>query len=181
MRSERRLGTMMVMVAAIAAATAGCAMRTVQSFAEPGVDFGRYQRYGWAPADRVATGDPRLDNNDIFRDRVRAAIDRQLSTKGFQAEASGRPDVLVHYHASVTEQINLHEHAPWDACPDCKPFIFDAGTLVIDLVDAQTNALLWRGWAEGNMAGLIDNQPLLEMRIDDTVSRIFQKLPRAQR
>ncbi len=54
--------------------SAGCASVTVGSFAERGADLGQYHTYAWAPGDGVTTGDPRLDNNRFFEDRVRAVF-----------------------------------------------------------------------------------------------------------
>jgi hypothetical protein len=56
--------------------------------------------------------------------------------------------------------------------------VYDAGTLLIDLVDARTNRLVWRGWAEGSVDGVIDNQEWMEARIDEAVTRILERLPR---
>lgn len=168
----------LVLFALWAPAIAGCAARSVQAYLETGADLSRYQRYAWGPADRAATGDPRLDNNEIFQDRVRAAVERQLAIKGYEKSAGGAPDLLVHYHASVEQRIDLTNAEGSQPCPGCKPFIYEAGTLVIDLVDARTKRLLWRGWSEGNVEGVIDNQRWMEERIDEAVKRIVEKLPR---
>lgn len=63
------------------------------------------------------------------------------------------------------------------SCEDCHAEVYDAGTLLIDLVDAQTERLVWRGWAKGSLDGVIDNQAWMEERIDETVARILGKLP----
>ena len=55
--------------------------------------------------------------------------------------------------------------------------VYDAGTLVIDLVDARTKTLVWRGWAEGSLEGVIDNQASMEAHIDRAVARVLQQLP----
>ena len=46
------------------------------------------------------------------------------------------------------------------------------------LVGTRTNKLVWRGWAEGSVDGVIDNQEWMEARIDDAVAQILQRLPR---
>jgi Domain of unknown function (DUF4136) len=48
----------------------------------------------------------------------------------------------------------------------------------LDLVDAPTDTLVWRGWAEGSIQGAIDDQTLMEERIDEAVARILARLPR---
>ena len=49
---------------------------------------------------------------------------------------------------------------------------------MLDLVDAPTSRLVWRGWAEGSIEGAIDDQKLMEERIDEAVAKILARLPR---
>lgn len=176
MESPRRLEFFAALM--ICALTlAGCAVRSVNSYLERGIDLSVYKRYSWGPADRTRTGDPRLDTNQIFQDRVQAAVEKQLATRGFEKATSESPDLLVHYHASIEQRIDLRDAEPSTPCPDCKPFVYDAGTLVVDLAEARTNRLIWRSWSEENVEGVIDNQRWLEERIDEAVTEIFKGLP----
>ena len=56
--------------------------------------------------------------------------------------------------------------------------VYDAGTIVVDLVDARTHRLVWRGWAEGSIDGVVDDQAWMEKRVDEAVARIMARLPR---
>lgn len=172
-----RPGLLLALCAVVLVGSA-CGLRSVHSYTGRGVNLEGYRHYTWAPASRSRTGDPRLDNNEIFREHVREMIDRRLIERGFVKDAPGlSPDVVVHYHTSINQDMDLHELAPWDVCPECTPFVFDAGTLVIDLVDARSEALVWRGWAEGNITGLVDDQAQLEAEIDRAIARILAPLP----
>lgn len=156
----------------------GCAAKSaVHSYVEPGVDLGRFHRFAWAPDEARATGDPRLDNNEIVQTHIRTSVEKQLSAKGLQRSTSDAADLLVHYHASVAQRIDLSDREPM-RCVDCKPFVYDAGTIVVDLVDARSGQVLWRGWSEGNIDGVVSDQRWLEDRIDSDVSRMFRRLPR---
>jgi hypothetical protein len=108
-------------------------------------------------------------------------VDKRLAAIGYRKADAGAPDVLVHFHASVAQRIDLRDGESPQSCDDCRPFIYDAGTLVIDLVDAASGRLLWRGWSEGNVDGLIDSQPAMEAAIDEATVRIFQRFPQAPR
>ncbi len=157
----------------------GCAVKSsVHAYAEPGADLRGFRAYAWAATEPTATGDPRLDSNEIFQDQVQAAVDRQLAARGFEKTAAGASELLVHYHASVAQRIDLSEREPFTPCRDCKPFIYDAGTLVIDLVETRTGKVLWRGWAEGNVDAVVANQRWMDERIERDVTRIFERLPR---
>lgn len=175
-----RLGRLTILALSAMVLT-GCASMNVSSYVERGVDIRRYHTFNWGPADTFSTGDPRLDNNRFFDERVRTQVDKALSRKGFEKTTSGTPDLLVHYHASVTQEIDVRnldrEYAYCDHA-DCRPYVHDAGTLFVDLVDPRTNKLIWRGWAEGSVDGVIDNQEWMEARIDEAVTLILERLPR---
>jgi hypothetical protein len=160
-------------------AAAGCASLGVNSYLERGFDVRQYHTYAWAPVDQLSTGDPRLDNNPFFMDRVQAAVDRELAALGFEKITTGTPELVLHYHASITQRLDVSGmDQKYGTCEECTPYVFDAGTLTIDFVDGRTDRLVWRGWAEGSIAGAIDNQRWMERRVDEAVARILKRLPR---
>jgi hypothetical protein len=167
-------------VALCAFVLTGCASMKVSSYTERGVDFTRYHTYNWEPAASLSTGDPRLDNNPFFQERVEADVEKQLATRGFEKTTSGTPDLLIRYHASVRQRLDVNG-ADRDNGPcrgdDCRPYVYDKGGLVLDLVDTRTNRLVWRGWAEGSVDAMIDNQEWMEQKIDEVVARILERLP----
>jgi hypothetical protein len=160
---------------------AGCATMKVNSYAERGSDLRQYRTFDWGPADTWSTGDPRLDNNRFFDERVRAQVEEQLARRGFEKSASERPDLLVHYHASVSQEIDVRQldASMPSSCAedDCRPFIYDKGTLFVELVEPRSGKVIWRGWAESSVDGVIDNQEWLTSRIDDAVAKILARLP----
>ena len=168
-----------IAAAAVAAlVVAGCATLNVRSYVERSADFTRYHTYAWEPETSFATGDPRLDNNPFFQERIRLAVERQLGARGYEKTFSPNADLIVHYHASVTQQILSRElDRAYGACDDCRPEVFDAGTLFIDFVDRRAIKVVWRGWAEGAIAGVIDNQSSMEATVDGAVARILERFP----
>src|SRR5262245_51221058 len=132
--------------------------------------------YGWAAAEPRPTGDPRLDSNRFFDERVRSAIEKELDGRGFEKTAT--PDLWLHYHAAVRQDVYVSGcERLGDAREECRPEVYEAGTLLVDLVDAKTNRLLWRGLAGGSVDRGVDNQEWMEQRIDETVARILKQLP----
>lgn len=168
-----------------------CAPVRVHSFTEARAEIGPAKTYAFGPDELKSTGDPRLDDNRFFTERVQQNVERELKARGYTAADRARADVLVHFHASVTQELELNDRYPNDCMPalgvsnatdrlrDCRPYVYDAGTLLIDLVDRRTNRLLWRGWAEGSMDGVLDKQEWMEERVDDAVTRIMKQLPRS--
>jgi hypothetical protein len=173
----RRLGWFVA--GAFAALTlGGCAPVKVNSFVERGADFKRYRTYNWAPDDQLSTGDPRLDNNTFFLERLQADVEKQLASRGFEKATAGTPDLQLHYHARVRQRLDMNgADQTYGRCEGCVPYVYDAGTLLLDFVDTRSNTLVWRGWAEGSLAGAIDNQAWMEETLDDAVARILTTLP----
>lgn len=154
-------------------------MMHVNSYSNSAADFKQYKTYAFAQADRMSTGDPRLDENPFFNERMRAGIEKQMDAKGFEKLGSGA-DLLVHYHASFNQQVDAnHLDREYGYCKtgDCRPSVYDAGTLMVDLVDRRTNALVWRGWSEGSVDGVIDNQAWMEQKVDEAMTQILTRLP----
>jgi len=168
------------LAATLALVLASCAPVRVNSYLGRDVDLRRYHTYTWAAADTFSTGDARLDNNTFFIERVRRAVDGELRQKGFEKIAVGQPDFVIHYHARIEQRLDANEFHPGQpGCQtgDCGPSVYDAGTLLIDFTDPRSNQLMWRGWAERSLEGVIDDQAWMEMTIDDAVTRIMARLP----
>ncbi|MEQ1575430.1 MAG: DUF4136 domain-containing protein [Vicinamibacterales bacterium] len=106
-----------------------------------------------------------------------------LSLTGFvsAATAAMAPDLLLHYHATINQRLDVNEvdRASGYCHQDCRPGVieYDQGTLVADVVDARTNKIIWRGWAQDSVQGLIDNQNRMEREIDTVVERMLKAFP----
>ena len=167
----------------VALTFAGCATLRVNSYLERGADFSRYRSYAWAERGAFATGDPRLDNSRFFSQRVEEAVDMQLAARGFEKTGTGTADVLLHIHARVEQRLDTAAFDPIDGhCIDdeCRPEVYDTGTLMVDFMDRRTNRLAWRGWAERSLDGVVDDQKWMEATIDKTVATILARLPQQQ-
>ncbi len=178
---NRRIRPERFLAAALAAAMlAGCAPMRIDSYLERGADVRRYRTYSWGEADVQATGDPRLDNNRFFSERVQRAVEAGLAAKGFEKVTTGSADAVLRYHARVNQRVQRSDSdRQYGRCEDadCGPFVYDAGTLLIDVIDPWTQRVVWRGWAETTFDGVIDNQDWMEQRIDEAVRKILARLP----
>lgn len=171
-----------LITAVAVAGLAGCASMNVSSHIERGVNFSQYVTYDWGPPDNLPVGDPRLDNNPFFNDYLQGAIEKKMAAKGFERAAGKETDLLIHYHASVNQRLDVYRaDQQYGYCyGDCEPQVvdFEQGTLVIDIVDAKTKKVVWRGWAQDTMTGVIDNQERLQKQVDEGVTKMMLLLPR---
>ena len=161
----------------------GCAAHvTVSSHVERGLDLSRYRTFDWGPADALPAGDARLDKNPFFEDRVLGAIEKGLAARGFALATAEAPDLLIHYHANISRRIHVnHADSAYGYCSqaDCPPQIveYEAATLVLDIVDARTKTLIWRGWAQNNVDEMLNNPGRMAKTVEDAVARMLLRLP----
>lgn len=179
----RRLLPSAVLVGALALTGCATAM-SVGSHVERGLDFSRYRSFAWGPADALPTGDARLDQNPFFKDQVQGAVEKQLALRGLPVTV-GDADLLIHYHANITRRIDPNQADRaygYCASGDCTrmPVDYEAGTLVLDLIDARTNRLIWRGWAQNSVEHLLHDPDRMAKAIQDGVTRMLRQLPQAR-
>jgi hypothetical protein len=178
----RSLGLLATLAALL---LAGCAARTVSSHVELNADFANYRTYDWGPADALPTGDPRLDNNEFLRDYIQGAIEKELAARHLTL-VSNDPDLLIHWHTTVARELDVEAHRreyygnPNGQASSYEPEIveYEIGTLLIDVVDARTSKLLWRGWARDSYSGVIDNQERLRLTLVSAIVDIMKRFPK---
>jgi len=96
--------------------------------------------------------------------------------------SSGAPDLLIHYHANISQRIDVNRaDRAYGYCGagDCPPDIvrYEAGTLVLDFIDARTNTLVWRGWAQHSVEDMLRNRDRMAKTIDQAVTEMLRQLP----
>lgn len=182
----RRLIPRLALTVLAGALLTGCSAMRVSSHIERGVDFTRYRTFDWGTPDALPAGDPRLDKDRYFEDRMEGAIEKLMAARGYGRVApGGSPDVRIHYHAVVDRRLDVNEADRRDGfCrPDgCTPGIVDyqQGTLIVDMIDARTNRLVWRGWAQEGIDGVLGNRDRLARRIDRSIGGLANELPAAR-
>jgi hypothetical protein len=175
-------------VFAVAVSVPGCAARmSVGSHVAAGLDVGQYRTFDWGPADSLPAGDPRLEQNPLFQDHVLGSVERRLAGRGLtRAAINDQPDLLVHYHAVVSRRLDVNRiDDDYGYCfdDDCRVRVveYEQGTLVLDVVDAHTNKVIWRGWAQEAVDSLLKDDDRMARQIDEAVERMLSRFPLPQR
>ncbi len=149
----------------------------------PGLRLDQYRTFDWGGGDSLPVGDPRLDQNPFFDARVRAAVELELATRGLM-RATVSPDLLVHYHASVRQRVDViraDEGRGYSSPRDSRSDMvveYEEGTLIVDVAEPKAKAILWRGWSQTDVGGLIENPREMEKRIRESVRLMMLKFPR---
>ena len=119
-------------------------------------------------------------NNESVRSKIKQAIEYELGAKGYKKDENN-PDLMVLF--SVTERpgtlrtFNGYEmvNSGTDSLrtsQNVQTTNIDAGTLLIDIIDAKSGAVAWQGFASGILKPQMIND---ESQVRQAVASIFNK------
>jgi hypothetical protein len=158
-------------------------------------NFSAYHTYAWLSGEQEKTGDRRADSSAVDM-RIRIAVGTQLRLKGYEALSEGRPDFYVAYHIGLKDNApsvstpyysdgmagHAFAHAadtrqagtPAPAATEAPSYL--TGSLLIDIIDAASQKLVWRGTAAGEVdPGLTSQQR--DERTKTIVRRLLSHFP----
>ncbi len=147
--------------------------------------FGSYRTYGWLP--QPQGGDRRV-NNDLVQRRIVRAVDTELQQRGYQLVTSGTRDFMVGWHAAIDGKMDVstidryygYRRGRWGGAgvvvSDTYVREYNQGTLVLDVVDAKSNELAWRGSAQAEVRENASPEER-EARITKAVQEILKRFP----
>ena len=55
---------------------------------------------------------------------------------------------------------------------------FDEGTLIVDVVEPKGKAIIWRGWSQTDVGGLLNDPRAMEKRISESIRLMMKRFPR---
>ena len=147
-----------------------------------------YSTYAWSqsvdqiPSDQifVSPSGVYVFNNESVRSKIKNAIEYELNAKGYKKDESN-PDLLVLFQ--VTERPGSLRTYNGDQMvnsgldsvrtpQNVQTTDIDAGTLLINIVDAKSGAVAWQGYASGILKPDMIND---ETKVRQAVSSIFSK------
>jgi hypothetical protein len=131
------------------------------------IDFSRYQSFAWIEG-TVAV------DAEVNRILVES-IENELSVRGIFPDED-EPGLHVVYHASAREEFQVEGgyRRDWEAAGALTVNSHLAGTLVVDLVDASENRVVWRAIATATVSG---NAKKARGRIPSVVQKMFADFP----
>jgi hypothetical protein len=155
-----------------------------------GVNFGAYHTYDWLSGEQETTGDRRADSSAVDL-RMRMAIGAQLLSKGYRRLYDEQPDFYVAYHIGLKDIVPTVSTEYYSHGMAGRPFSYSAdtrstggerpdmneaaaylaGSLFIDIVDAASKKLVWRGTATGEV-----DPDLSSTERDERVRRIVRRM-----
>jgi hypothetical protein len=146
-------------------------------------NFNQYKTYDWLSTPDIELKNNPLIYNELTDKRIKTAVNRLLPGRGVSLNTTG-PDLKIHYHLVVEDRTivrpNLYGSysSPYWSRNQVSSYPFREGTLILDLMDAHNNALVWRGWTINILEG--NDIELSEDRINQAVARILETFPPAK-
>ena len=155
-------------------ASCGTAIRSGSS-SSPGVEFGALT-FTWAQEEDFVVGDARLTDNRFFEDRLHEAIEWELSLRGIRHDEPS-PDLLVHHHLVLAGHELAVEAIDQSGYTTTEVYVYEEGTVVVHLVDAETEEDVWVGWAQANIEQAIRGPDDMRTWVYDIVGKMFEGWP----
>ncbi len=141
-------------------------------------NFGQYKTYSW---EHVKTQDP------LVVDRIKNSVNAALAAKGWTQVDSGADVCIVAIEITRNQQTLNTFYDGFGGGWGWRRFggggfgeatttteTYKVGTLIVDLFDAKTKKLLWRGTSSDTLS---DNSDKNIKNLDKGVEKMFKKFP----
>ena len=139
--------------------------------------------FSFKPQHRISR-DP-LANNDIWANDVREAIRHDLTTRGMTEVSNGNPDFYVAFYVGLQDRYDISSlgygmpvfhrgfRSGWWGWPrdyDVWAVPYKESTVIVDMIDAHTNQLVWRGY-DTDTLNTKNPDKTLSTAVDNVVAR----------
>ena len=160
-----------VAAAAVLMAVAVVHAQKVTVDSDPAAPFATYKTYAWVQ------GTPAP--NPLNEDRLHAAVDARLAARGLGMNTTA-PNLFVTTHVTTKERQELvvsgFGYGPWwgggYGAANVETYV--DGTLVVDLYDAATKKMVWRGVATATAS----DKPTKNLsKMNKALDKMFEKFP----
>jgi hypothetical protein len=144
-------------------------------------EFKRLRTYMWIEQP-VKTHHPAV-NNPLLREHVESAVDAELAGRGYRRLTSGNPDFWIRFQIVAAEKVDVtvtdnynYRGYGYGYGPNYSSQEYMEGTVVIDVLDGDSNQVIWRGWLTRNLSD--DPRPEeMQYYVQRSVTRILKEFP----
>lgn len=163
--------------------TASCSSYDVRFDYDRQEDFSIFKTFDFMPIPEEL----RAESNDLIINRIKSAVTREMTAKGFQHSDSS--DLLVAIHTEDKDKFDVTEwgyhYAPYDyywrdygywGGRNIDLIEYEEGTLTIDIIKADEREMIWRG-AVTKALPARTSQDKIDQIINTAVKRILENFP----
>jgi hypothetical protein len=170
MEACMKIGRLAALALVMSTAAAYAQKVTVDS--DPAAPFASYRTYAWV----AGTTAP----NPLSEERLHQSVDTRLAGKGLAMNTTA-PDLIVATHVTTKERQELvangFGYGPWGfggGFGGATVESFVEGTLILDLYDAKTKKMVWRGVATATAS---DKPTKNTKKMNEALDKMFEKIP----
>ena len=177
----------LIWIAFILVTLQACSGISVSQDYEQGYDFSALKTFAWKANNDNEYG---LKDNDLVDQRIRTAIENNLSAKSLTQLDTGKPDIFISYHVTIEQKISSSNvsggisigrssrgrYGSVGVGTGSQVQAYDQGTLLIDMTDAESDKLIWRGISTQSVSDHLEPGES-EVIINETVAKILQQFP----
>jgi hypothetical protein len=167
----------------------GCSSIIVSQDYPPNTDYSALKTYAWQSEKQEKTGDIRLDN-PLLNMRIRSAIDTFLGEKGYHQVSDVKPDFYVAYQQEIYSRVAVDQtrsglafgmgsygyHGGIGFSTGNSAGNYDDNMLVIDVIDAESGNIVWRGTGTRSFVQHADPEKITK-EVNKTVNKILMQFP----
>jgi hypothetical protein len=139
-------------------------------------NFRNYTSYRIAPVKNEDKVDPVL-NSSINQKRINQALEIEMKARGY-VQAGDDADLVITYQTDSRDRQEVRSTAPYGGYywwrNNTQVRSYNENRLIINMVDAETNQLVWQGWATGEWG---NNKKDMELAFREAVYRIMKEYP----
>jgi len=158
----------LTLVLAIAMTTGAARAASVKYDYDKSVDFASYKSWAWSEPETAGGG-------SIPEARIRQALEAGFVADGFMQQDRAAVDFFVDYHAAARQDVRFDETFRGPGFGrDLRMNRMPMGVLVVDVIDARTGKLAWRGIVEDALAS--DPQKA-DKKTEKAVAKLLKKFP----
>lgn len=174
----------LALVAVLTVGLAGCSSLTVNYDYDTNVDWAKYKTYAWLGSGGGADGDAAANpmSSGLIDQRIRSSVEWEMEQR--QIKPSDDADCFVVYHTGAQDKIQVtdwgyrYSDYYWGyGGRQVDVYQYTEGTLVIDIIDAETKNMVWRGVGQGVIDQTQRTPEEVQERIDGVVNKIMESFP----
>jgi uncharacterized protein DUF4136 len=184
-----RITTVLLGLAMIAGS--GSAFAATHSDFTKSFSLGTLKTFEFKDQRRISR-DP-LANNDIWANDIRQAIRNDFMSRGLTEATNGHADFYVAFYVGLKERYDINSvgyglpvfhrgfRSAWWGWPrgyDAWAVPYTESTLIVDVIDAHTNQLVWRGY-DTDTLNTGNPDKTLTKAVNNVMSRFFHDVKKA--
>ena len=164
-------GRALYVAVALALGAGVASAQSVHTEHDPSFNLSAYRTYHWAKTDPV-------QGNDILNERIMSEVDAAMARRGWTKAPADQADLAVVVNVTTQPQQKLETfYTGWGGWGwggwgpvETTVHTYLKGTMVVDLFDAKTKKLVWRGVATETVS---DNPAKNAERINKSIEKMF--------